>query len=1053
MSNGELRMRFVSFSDGYTSYEELEPGVIDRKDGEIFFEAMSRPKDSLISENPSIVNMLEIRNPSAQPAFLSNTIQVPAENDGLDNDGVGGIDQPGETKTITLSNATIFGEEVFVPPSGFVTQSISTAGIDRAEINFDITKSFYISGSDSQDLFYDSVNNGMKGSWVFDRSVGQPVTGISGEPASFLTVLDKVSQNLSSSSYFGTNASYMEYSSGQHQNTASPNFSESTFLKHIAYDKGNQKSFSVQNKSYIRISLDEYMYGRIPDPEGSLRNIVVRPTGEPIDNPNSNFGHLVNRDWDGSESAHETDIKYSDFQSDTLYHGNYRWINQFSIWFYIKESAFDSGNTQTIATFYATSYNNVESESMPRAKIYTIRNQLFLNLYDENANIHNPSLDIPQPEFTMQYGLPNTPGPIEPEKWHRVSFVYGTPYEPGGLLDGQMSHDSFAYLVLDGNLSNTNLVDNNKKTEVYSSNLLNISTVILGNFFTKLDGTPGSLADSPDPTNSNPKFLDGYIQSCEYYITPARREFDHDKDEYKYPGDEFGISVPAFGKNSVFSEYSTYQENKESYNFSGESLDLDEDGEHIVDFFVRSADQNDLILIDNKEVSVLEILRRWIDYAPIPSEGALYWAGFNGGIYVKETQLDRGVKKAELDEIVELAESAMSGTLQAYSELKLLSHKDISGRENRELGISRHRTTLDGSILQKATDPEGFTPGETRFFKTRKPEIPDRELLYGQLPDDYFSGNSHERFVTLGPGLESKISGKVFKKEATVYHIEEIMDSDLDNDDTTFSSSRVPNFFFLPPIGASDYFQFQGLDLEEGKETISNAMSFRNFLNRRATSTSAVLDDIATRGVLNLTKDDSLTSTFATYKNLMKSYYQSLMPEEFTDRVLKTLYMDVQAKFSDSNAEMIRYVIRNLNNKSLYGNENSISLEDYSEIIEFTDTSEFNNSFIQMFEVSADDGKSKFSKLAIRYLGVVKKSAITRNERADELEEEAAIDRYKNDLIQKPKFSEGNRSEQLQEIYCHVFVFGKILNKREETPGTSIYFTPIFSLELEIGGE
>ena len=129
------------------------------------------------------------------------------------------------------------------------------------------------------------------------------------------------------------------------------------------------------------------------------------------------------------------------------------------------------------------------------------------------------------------------------------------------------------------------------------------------------------------------------------------------------------------------------------------------------------------------------------------------------------------------------------------------------------------------------------------------------------------------------------------------------------------------------------------------------------------------------------------------------------------------------------------------------------AIEDYSEIIEFTDTSEFNNSFIQMFEVSADDGKSKFSKLAIRDLGVVKKSAITRNERADELEEEAAIDRYKNDLIQKPKFSEGNRSEQLQEIYCHIFVFGKILNKREETPGTSIYFTPIFSLELEIGGE
>ena len=40
LSSGELRMRYVSFSDGLPSYEESESGVIDPKDGSRFFEAI-----------------------------------------------------------------------------------------------------------------------------------------------------------------------------------------------------------------------------------------------------------------------------------------------------------------------------------------------------------------------------------------------------------------------------------------------------------------------------------------------------------------------------------------------------------------------------------------------------------------------------------------------------------------------------------------------------------------------------------------------------------------------------------------------------------------------------------------------------------------------------------------------------------------------------------------------------------------------------------------------------------------------------------------------------
>ena len=227
------------------------------------------------------------------------------------------------------------------------------------------TKTQWVSGSDTQELFYNSRNSGMKGFWVFDRHVAQPVSGVSNTPGSFLTVLHKVSQNLSSSSYFGTNASYMEYSSNQHSNDASPSLSTATFLKPIAHDEAHQKSYEGSNTGYIRICLDHYMYGRVSESSNSNRQVVKRPSiyssllEDPPDDElditnslNSNLGYLDTSDWDNG--INPQDYKYSDFSADSSGHGLYRWLNQFSVWFYIKEAAFDSGNTQTVASFYAT---------------------------------------------------------------------------------------------------------------------------------------------------------------------------------------------------------------------------------------------------------------------------------------------------------------------------------------------------------------------------------------------------------------------------------------------------------------------------------------------------------------------------------------------------------------------------------------------------------------------------------------------------------------------------------------------------------------------------
>ena len=116
LANGEIRTRFISFSDNCSAYDQSEPGVIDTKDGSIFFEAMSRPQDTIVTENPSIINMMELRNPTEQPLFLTKEITTE------DADG-------NEVTHTALTQASMFGKEILVPPDGRTIEEIVTAGI------------------------------------------------------------------------------------------------------------------------------------------------------------------------------------------------------------------------------------------------------------------------------------------------------------------------------------------------------------------------------------------------------------------------------------------------------------------------------------------------------------------------------------------------------------------------------------------------------------------------------------------------------------------------------------------------------------------------------------------------------------------------------------------------------------------------------------------------------------------------------------------------------------------------------------------------------------
>jgi hypothetical protein len=154
---------------------------------------------------------------------------------------------------------------------------------------------------------------------------------------------------------------------------------------------------------------------------------------------------------------------------------------------------------------------------------------------------------------------------------------------------------------------------------------------------------------------------------------------------------------------------------------------------------------------------------------------------------------------------------------------------------------------------------------------------------------------------------------------------------------------------------------------------------------------------------------------------------------------------------NDSNEDYIYYLTRDQNNADhATGGRNKINtaLAGFNEHLHFTKTSDFNNSFIQMFECADDDGKATFTKLAIRDLGVIRR-------RPNDSGAPSSL-RMKNNIVGKLSDAEVDSSAtdenyEFSEL-AHVFAFGKLISsdKNPAVPGSEIYFFPLFVLECII---
>ena len=533
LANGEIRMRFVSFSDGLTGYHDDGDRVIDSKDGSVFFEAMSRPQDQLVTENPSVVNMMEIRDGGEQPTFLFN------------DDG-------------TRIQASMFGDAILTPPDGKEVSFLTTAGIDKIETEYDPLLSFYVSGSDTQELEYNPKYSGLKGWWTFDSSVDQLATvsnisvessnidslnpattvsfagnnvpafttgtssckvfGISAPPrvgdlfryggftakisacsvstdqnkktynltfanksgtqiisdssgtiGAFLIKDAKVSQNLSSSSGLSTNAAYMKFDNSEFQIPDDSPVFASTHMQGFSKD---EKSYEGATKKFIRINLQRDQY-----------NFLTEST-LPAQHGSAFGGGRFNR---LSVSADQIE-------------------SQISVWFYLKpggNDGFAHGGNQTILQLWdgrdLDEFNfNLETyreEKIKKVELVAVTNDLKLYIYDSS-------------------GVGTVIGTIEdalnPSVWHRVSIAW---------------NHNYIFVVLDGDLRKsirrinawpplTTAPGNNQLSvisKISDDHFLSgsISDVILGNSLAKL-ANKSSVAP-------NDTYIRGYIQECQYF--------------------------------------------------------------------------------------------------------------------------------------------------------------------------------------------------------------------------------------------------------------------------------------------------------------------------------------------------------------------------------------------------------------------------------------------------------------------------------------------------------------------------------------------------------
>ena len=218
-------------------------------------------------------------------------------------------------------------------------------------------------------------------------------------------------------------------------------------------------------------------------------------------------------------------------------------------------------------------------------------------------------------------------------------------------------------------------------------------------------------------------------------------------------------------------------------------------------------------------------------------------------------------------------------------------------------------------------------------------------------------------------------------------------------------------------------------------QTQESAMSWTEFLRRRAAMTAWFGE---TRGEEPVDASD----TREIYEREIQKWYQTLIPKE----TIKNLLNVLKPHENDSNEDLIRYLTRDVNNAAKYGNDiNFGDLQEFNELITFTKTSEFNNSYVQMFEVSESEGKAEFKKLAIKDLGVIRKKDSSylpdyRGRRVNNV-----IANFEDNALDAFETNEGN-IEQL----VHVFAFGKIMHDSSDprVPGADVFFQPILSKNI-----
>ena len=457
-------------------------------------------------------------------------------------------------------------------------------------------------------------------------------------------------------------------------------------------------------------------------------------------------------------------------------------------------------------------------------------------------------------------------------------------------------------------------------------------------------------------------------------------------------------------------------------------------------------------------------LREWTNYYPISSEATLFFATMSGSFYQKEEKINRKDVMLSFPEMVKSVSSILSGSVDSYKDLQLLGHLDLNKKDDEQGFLATRRREeistqgIPGFVATSRVVPAtagkwGDHPavyGEetTTVFKTRYKKFQFIEHPYGQH-------NDYQRPVPEIANLDSgsPVSGLFFSKEATLFHLEEIIDNDFDNDESTRSSTRLPNFLVLPPLCTNnlvfDYPDYDMANFARAGET--DIYPWRQFLKYISQyGVDRPIDDRCPGWYDEEAASDVMQSKITHYIEHIKSTFGSIIPRDTLEKILNTGNMfDENA---DSNQQIISYLARNHNTSAR--NKINVDLTEFNEKINFNKTSYNQNTFVQMFELSNDDNKPTFKKLAIRDLGIFFKS--NPDSPPTSVEDIEFRGTPKNDLEKRPidDISVIGGSLRDNAHLVHAFTFGKIIrDKQGNQPGTGIYYVPIFYFEAKLGDE